>query len=111
MKSTMTDQDLIDASAPALRGQRHGMKPEHFAQPMLDSMHAIADAAVTRAVSERKVPPSRLVRPDYETMIRDEFAGRAIPGLLAAGYTKNANIAGGAYRIADAMMEARDANR
>jgi len=44
--------------------------------------------------------------------LRDYFAAKAMTGLLTAeivGEYSNEHVAGIAYRIADAMMEARDA--
>jgi hypothetical protein len=43
--------------------------------------------------------------------LRDYFAAKAIPGLLAAelvGEYSNEHVADIAYRIADAMLKARD---
>ena len=48
---------------------------------------------------------------DEGMTLRDYFAAKAIPGLLAAelvGEYSNEHIADIAYRIADAMLEARD---
>jgi len=44
-----------------------------------------------------------------EVVLRDWFAGQALAGILAnhMQYTQPDNVAAEAYRMADAMMEAR----
>lgn len=58
----------------------------------------------------RPAPPMPKIkpRPDYETVLRDEFAMATVASGIGGTPQK---IAQQAYEIADAMMEARNANR
>lgn len=111
MKSTMTDQELIDAGKPALGLASRRMKPEHFTPEMLQSMRGIADAALEKFVKEPGFttfpPPTRSARLDYETMLRDDFARTAL--ICVEGSPQKMALM--AYEIADAMLEVRNANR
>ena len=111
MKSSLTDQDLIDVTIGFTPWAGHPIAPSNFTKDMLAAMRAIADAAVARAMAEGMVPHTRLARPNYETMLRDEFAGRALPYAIDQCEPHYRTAAEIAYKIADAMMEARNANR
>ncbi|MCX7283946.1 MAG: hypothetical protein NTX28_07855 [Novosphingobium sp.] len=100
MKSTMSNQELM-AAGDIITGSRL----------TLEAMRAIADAAVARVMSEGKVPHAAGFKPKYETMLRDEFAGRALTGAVGGWVRTPKEAARLAYDFADAMMEARNANR
>lgn len=57
------------------------------------------------------MPKIKPVRPDYETMLRDQFAMAALPYALDCASPQYDAAAKITYTIADAMLEARNANR
>lgn len=49
--------------------------------------------------------------PLHPAGLRDEFAGRALIGAMSRGWRNPSEVAKEAFAAADAMMEARNANR
>ena len=61
---------------------------------------------------EKIIPALGHRNPEHGKTLRDEFAMASLTGILASyeageGHYDNSDVAAGAYRLADAMLEAR----
>lgn len=102
MKSTMTDQELIEVTKGFTPYAKTPITPRHFTPDMLAAMRAIADAALVKFATESPLRPANM---------RDEFAGRAMQAAAtkptgAEGFTFEERAAW-AYMQADAMLAER----
>lgn len=69
-------------------------------------------AALAKFAASLPAPQCEPQTPDYLTMLRDEFAGKALAGICAhpdAWGAAMSEIPGLAYQMADAMLAARSA--
>lgn len=66
------------------------------------------------AMAARPAPPMPKIkppRPDYETMLRDEWIGRAMTGAMSRGWRNPKDVVSEVIAAVDAMLGARNANR